>query len=287
MQFFHGALFICWAVAGSGSLIRRKADNEPQWKANNEAGIDSSQWSALDLIDQMDRDLVRMSSTLGGVRSFLQVDSADSPASTKQGKSKSIAASAVKSATKLASSVQQKGTNQKQETKPFDAQTVVVQMESMDKLGKARLPAMLGLMTEMYDGWKQKIGVANKNEKEQKKDFDATIRDLEIKKSKNSGLSKDDKTYDKIEKYWSLQRKIAHRQYHTVLKIAHAGMEKFKTVIHAMQSAIDSKKPDPSTMKKIQSMEMPEVVLLQKVESLTHWAHDTISLLRDAKKSHD
>lgn len=254
MQIFRGTLLIFLAVAGSASLIRQKADNVPV--------VDDAKWGVSDLIDQMHDDLVKMNKRLGGMRSFLQVGVVDSHSSSKDGKSK--------------------------HRKPFDAQAVVQQMDSLDQMGNAKLPAMLGLVTEMYGGWKEKIGVANKREKEEKTEFDATIKDLELKKKKSAtGDAKFDanstKTYDKIEKYWRLQRNIAHRQYHTMLKLAHAGMAKFKTVMNAMQAAVDSKKPDPATLKKVQAMEMPEVVLLQTVESLTHWAHNTISLLRDAK----
>merc|ERR1719482_2716001 len=201
-----------------------------------------------------------MNSRLAGVQSFLQVGIADSPASSKQGKSQSTV---VKTAESVAKTVK----------KPFDAQAVVMEMDSLPAMGKAEMPAMLGLLKEMYGGWKEKIGIANKREKEQKKDFDATIRDLETKKNTNKADANWTQTYDKIEKYWSLQRKIAHRQYHTVLKLAHAGMAKFKTVMTAMQAAIDSKKPDPATLKKVKAMEMPEVVLLQMVEGLTQWSH--------------
>eukprot|EP00746_Dinoflagellata_sp_MGD_P002193 gnl/MRDRNA2_/MRDRNA2_104238_c0_seq1.p1 gnl/MRDRNA2_/MRDRNA2_104238_c0~~gnl/MRDRNA2_/MRDRNA2_104238_c0_seq1.p1 ORF type:complete len:276 (-),score=61.46 gnl/MRDRNA2_/MRDRNA2_104238_c0_seq1:74-901(-) len=268
MQMLSGTLPILWAVAGSGSLIRRKADNAPV--------VDAMKWGVSDLIDQMNGDLMKMNSRLGSLRSFLQVGVVDSPASSKGSSSRSAPVDAIKPATKAGS------------RKSFDPQAVVMQMDSLNQMGSAQLPAMLGLLTEMYSGWKEKIGVANKREKEEKTEFDTTIRDLELKKKRSkTGDAKFDanstKTYDKIEKYWRLQRKIAHRQYHTVLKLAHAGMAKFKTVMNAMHGAIDSKKPDRATLKKIQSMEEPEVVLLQMVESLTHWAHHTISLLRDAK----
>jgi len=230
MQLFRGALFVNLVVASLGSLIRRRPDNVAP--------------GVLDLIDQMDRDLVRINSKLGRVRSFLQV--AD-------------------------------------EQKPVSVQEAAVQMESLSKMGQAGMPAMLGLLTEMYGSWKGKIGTANKREKEEKKDFDLKIRDLEMKKNTNKNDANWTKTYDKIEKYWKLQRTIAHRQYHTVLKLAHSGMERFKTVMHAMQAAVDKKKPDSTTMRKMQAMEEPEVVLLQEVESLRHWAHDSRSLLRDAK----
>merc|ERR1719335_793833 len=109
----------------------------------------------------------------------------------------------------------------------------------------------------MYASWKDKIGSANKREKDEKASFDDEIKNLEAKKKKFAGDANATKTYDGIEKYWRRQRQIAHRQYHTVLKIAHGGMEKFKSVMHAMQAAVDGKKPDEKTLKAVQSMEMP------------------------------
>merc|ERR1719324_1451797 len=207
-----------------------------------------------------------MNAKLGGVRSFLQVSVTDSPAATK---GKPVKAVVAKHADKKAA-----------EKPKFDAQAAVAQM---DKMGPAQMPAMLGLLKGMYANWKEKIGTANKREKDEKKDYDEEIRNLEAKKKKFKDDANATKTYDGIEKYWRRQREIAHRQYHTVLKIAHGGMEKFKTVMKAMQSAVDGKKPDAATMKKVQAMEMPEVVLLQEVESLQKWTRGAMSGLRDAK----
>merc|ERR1719235_1708300 len=207
-----------------------------------------------------------MNAKLGGVRSFLQVSVADSPAATK---GKPVKAVVAKHADKKAA-----------EKPKFDPEAAVAQM---DKMGVKDMPAMLGLLKGMYSSWKDKIGTANKREKEEKKEFDEEMKNMEAKKKRFQGDANATKTYDNIEKYWRRQRAIAHRQYHTVLKIAHGGMEKFKSVMQAMQSAIDGKKPDAATMKKVQSMEMPEVVLLQEVESLQKWTRGAMSGLRDAK----
>merc|ERR1719235_372521 len=207
-----------------------------------------------------------MNAKLGGVRSFLQVSVTDSPAATK---GKPVKAVVAKHADKKAA-----------EKPKFDPQAAVAQM---DKMGPAQMPAMLGLLKGMYSSWKEKIGTANKREKEEKKDYDEEIKNMEEKKRKFKDDANASKTYDNIEKYWRRQRSIAHRQYHTVLKIARGGMEKFKSVMHAMQAAVDGKKPDAATMKKVQAMEMPEVVLLQEVESLQKWTRGAMSGLRDAK----
>merc|ERR1719235_1546114 len=207
-----------------------------------------------------------MNAKLGGVRSFLQVSVADSPAATK---GKPVKAVVAKHADKKAA-----------EKPKFDPQAAVAQM---DKMGPAQMPAMLGLLKGMYASWKEKIGTANKREKEEKKEFDEEMKNMEAKKKRFKDDANATKTYDNIEKYWKRQRSIAHRQYHTVLKIAHGGMEKFKSVMQAMEQAVQGKKPDAATMAKVQSMEMPEVVLLQQVESLQKWSRGAMSRLRDAK----
>jgi hypothetical protein len=248
------ALLLCGAA---GSLIRQKA--------NTPLATDPAKWGALDLITQMNTDLLRVNIRFGRVRSFLQLNVADSPATTKGKPVKAAAKSVEKKAA---------------EKPKFDPQAAVAQM---DQMGPKDMPVMLGLLKGMYGSWKDKIGTANKREKEEKKDFDEEIKNLEAKKRKFKDDANATKTYDNIEKYWKRQRSIAHRQYHTVLKIAHGGMEKFKSVMKAMQSAVDGKKPDEKTLKAVQSMEMPEVVLLQEVESLQRWTRGAMSSLRDAK----
>jgi len=245
----------------AGSLIRQKTNTA----LAADSAVDPAKWGALDLIKEMNRDLLRVNIRFGRVRSFLQLAVADSPAATKGKPVKAVAKTADKKAA------------QKPKFNPEDA------VAQMDKMGPEQMPAMLGLLKGMYGSWKDKIGTANKREKEEKKDFDAEIKNLEEKKKRFKGDANATKTYDNIEKYWRRQRSIAHRQYHTVLKIAHGGMEKFKSVMHAMQAAVDGKKPDEKTMKAVQSMEMPEVVLLQQVESLTRWTRGAMSGLRDAK----
>merc|ERR1719324_1345360 len=111
-----------------------------------------------------------MNAKLGGVRSFLQVSVTDSPAATKGKPVKSVAA---------------KRADKKAAEKPkFDPEAAVAQM---DKMGPAQMPAMLGLLKGMYSSWKDKIGTANKREKEEKKELAAELKELEKKKAKYKG----------------------------------------------------------------------------------------------------
>merc|ERR1719352_202837 len=69
----------------------------------------------------------------------------------------------------------------------LDSATVLKKMSGMKP---EQMPAMLGLMTGMYDSWKDKIGEANKKEHDQKEAYEKTIADLE-KKKKQFSDSKD------------------------------------------------------------------------------------------------
>jgi len=155
---------------------------------------------------------------------------------------------------------------------------------AVQQMGKTtQLAPMLGLVSGMYDAWKDKIGDANKHEQEGKKEFNAEIKELETKKAKFKGNANATKTYDNIEKYWQRQRSISHRQYHTALKLMHSGMEKFKTVMGAMKDAAAGKKASNAEMQAMQQL-APEVVFLQeKVTELRVWSSDAASELRAAR----
>jgi hypothetical protein len=163
--------------------------------------------------------------------------------------------------------------------KDVDVRSAVKQME---KLGPKQMPAMVTLLKGMYDTWKDKITQENKYEQAQKRTFDKTIKELEDKKRKFKADANATQTYDNIEKYWKRQRENAHHQYHTALKIMHAGMEKFKAVESAMQNAVDGKKPSANELRSL-GMLMPDVVLLQRqVSSLRAWVNDAAKRIADA-----
>merc|ERR1719271_354300 len=153
----------------------------------------------------------------------------------------------------------------------------------MAALKPEQMPAMLGLLSGMYDSWKDKIGEANKHEQEQKKAYEKTIKDLEAKKAAYKDSKDAQATYDRIEKYWKRQRSIAHRQYHTALKIMHSGMQKFKAVSGAMSNAIAGKKPSAQDLQTV-GMAMPDVVLLQgEVRRLALWTQGASEDLHSAR----
>merc|ERR1719329_1568442 len=127
------------------------------------------------------------------------------------------------------------------------------------------LPAMSGLMKDMYENWKEKIGEANRKE-------------TQAKKKKYAGKIGVD-IYQRMEDYAKKQRELVHHQYHTQLKIMHSGMQKFKSVMQACDSAVAGKKPNPKDLRAMGLM--PDIVFLQtQVSDISTWASGALIELR-------
>mmetsp|Transcript_73342 Transcript_73342/g.159054 ORF Transcript_73342/g.159054 Transcript_73342/m.159054 type:complete len:242 (+) Transcript_73342:64-789(+) len=156
-------------------------------------------------------------------------------------------------------------------------------LQKMNALGKGHMPEMTVLLKGMYDSWKEKIGEANKHEEGQKLAYEQNLKELEAKKALVKGDKAALATYDKIEQYWKRQRAISHRQFHTALKIMHSGMQKFKGVSGAMESASKGLKPSSNDLRAV-GMLAPNVEFLQvKVVELAKWAGEMASLARGAQ----
>eukprot|EP00812_Abedinium_dasypus_P002608 NODE_1318_length_1177_cov_210.524955.p2 GENE.NODE_1318_length_1177_cov_210.524955~~NODE_1318_length_1177_cov_210.524955.p2 ORF type:complete len:194 (-),score=85.80 NODE_1318_length_1177_cov_210.524955:342-923(-) len=126
------------------------------------------------------------------------------------------------------------------------------------------------LLNSMCGQWTEKIAEAARREETSYKNYGETMKQLEATRTNNP-------KYDSVEKYWKKERELAHRQYHTALKIMHAGRGKFKSVGKAMRDAAAGKKLT-------QLMPAPEVVLLQQqVASLKTWIADASAQIRDAQ----
>merc|ERR1711862_239874 len=77
--------------------------------------------------------------------------------------------------------------------------------------------------------------------------------------------------YDFLEGSWRKQREIAYRQYHTSLKLMHAGLQKFKDVMGALEGARKDKKLTAKNSRA--AGVMPDIELLQtKLQDLAVWA---------------
>merc|ERR1719310_82068 len=95
---------------------------------------------------------------------------------------------------------------------------------------------MAGLLAGMEKKWKEKIVEANRAEKKEKAWYESTMHSLEPKRlawRADEGRN----TYEMLENYWTKHRALEHRQYHNLLKIAHAGIMKFKAAARALDDA--------------------------------------------------
>ena len=102
---------------------------------------------------------------------------------------------------------------------------------------------------------------ANRAEKEEKAWFTETKRGLDVKaRAWDSHNGKN--TYQMIEGYWTRHRALEHRQYHNLLKIAHAGIDRFKSVIRAVDGAEAGKSPDADTARSLQLETLPPDISL-------------------------
>jgi hypothetical protein len=138
------------------------------------------------------------------------------------------------------------------------------------KADKVMMAGMVGMLSDMYGKMKERIAHANSAEKEQKTEFDERIKDLDAKKKAlaDKGMKTDD-TYDRIEAYWKKQRANAHRQYHNLLKLTHAGMSKFEGL---MKMGKDAESGKPLNKKALQEIKagVPNVVFTE-LQSVTTW----------------
>jgi len=239
------ALWVVFLFGNAHGLIQRSAASVADTSTAG-TGLSAAVTASTALLDALTQDLAHLRHVLpGGSNSLIQFDS-DVVSAPSDAKSKHLdPTAAVSQMAKLSSSV----------------------------VASAQMPMMLKLLTGMYDTWKDKIGQANKHEQQQKKAFDQQIKELEDKKKQAHGNSEAIATYDRIEKYWKKQRSIAHRQYHTALKIMHSGMQKFKATSTAMEHAIAGKKPTSADLQVVGSMAPPDVVLVQ-VKDLAVWVKD-------------
>merc|ERR1719352_1970997 len=154
------------------------------------------------------------------------------------------------------------------------------------KADDAVMAGMVGMLGDMYGKMKERIAKANAAEKQGKTEFDTRIKDLEAKKKALAakGIKADD-TYDRIEAYWKKQRANAHRQYHNLLKLTHAGMSKFEGLMKLGKDAEAGKPLDKKALQEIKSG-VPNVVFTE-LQSVTTWVRQARAEINQELKRGD
>jgi hypothetical protein len=154
------------------------------------------------------------------------------------------------------------------------------------KADEVMMAGMVGMLGDMYGKMKERIAKANAAEKSQKAEFDTRIKDLDAKKKAlaDKGIKTDD-TYDRIEAYWKKQRANAHRQYHNLLKLTHAGMSKFEGLMKMGKDAEAGKPLDKKALQEIKSG-VPNVVFTE-LQSVTTWVRQARAEINQELKRGD
>jgi hypothetical protein len=166
------------------------------------------------------------------------------------------------------------------------AENATVDTETTDLLKQAKsvdvkdMPMMLAVLEAMYGRFKDNIKNANELEAKTKKHYEENMAAYKIRKAKN----KDDKAMDRMAEYWEKSRKLSHQHYHSMLKVAHAGMARLQMAIDMMGKAVAGKSLDKKELDSLKAVTpTPTVVLLQVRTDLLKYCHEALVEIAQTK----
>jgi hypothetical protein len=161
-----------------------------------------------------------------------------------------------------------------------------VDTETAELLKKAKsvdvkdMPMMLTILEAMYGRFKDNIHNANELEAKTKKHYEENMAKYNARKAAN----KDDHALDRMEEYWVKSRKLSHAHYHSMLKVAHAGMARLQMAIDMMTKAVNGQKLDKKELEHLRAVTpAPTVVLMQVRTDLLNYCKDALTELSTAK----
>jgi len=164
--------------------------------------------------------------------------------------------------------------------------TPAVDTETAELLKKANsvdvkdMPMMLTILEAMYSRFKENIKNANELEAKTKKHYEENMAKYRARKAAN----KDDTALDRMEQYWEKSRKLSHAHYHSMLKVAHAGMARLQMAIDMMTKAVNGQKLDKKELEHLKAVTpAPTVVLLQVRTDLLKFCEDALIEIKSAK----
>jgi hypothetical protein len=158
--------------------------------------------------------------------------------------------------------------------------------ETAELLKKAKsvdvkdMPMMLTILEAMYGRFKDNIKNANELEAKTKKHYEENMAKYKQRKAAN----KDDHALDRMEEYWVKSRKLSHAHYHSMLKVAHAGMARLQMAIDMMTKAVNGQKLDKKELEHLKSVTpAPTVVLMQVRTTLLNYCKEALVEIKSAK----
>jgi len=165
--------------------------------------------------------------------------------------------------------------------------TAAADPETSELLKKAKsvdvkdMPMMLTILEAMYGRFKDNIKNANELEAKTKKHYEEDMAKYRARKAAN----KDDTALDRMAVYWEKSRKLSHAHYHSMLKVAHAGMARLQMAIDMMTKAVNGEKLDKKELDHLRAVTpAPTVVFMQVRTQLLKFCGEALTELKNAKE---
>jgi hypothetical protein len=165
--------------------------------------------------------------------------------------------------------------------------TAAADPETSELLKKAKsvdvkdMPMMLTILEAMYGRFKDNIKNANMLEAKTKKHYEEDMAKYKQRKAAN----KDDTALDRMAVYWEKSRKLSHAHYHSMLKVAHAGMARLQMAIDMMTKAVNGEKLDKKELDHLRAVTpAPTVVFMQVRTQLLKFCGEALTELKNAKE---
>merc|ERR1719327_21955 len=159
----------------------------------------------------------------------------------------------------------------------------------------AALAPMLAMLKGLYESGRDRIAEMNKREKQSKARFAGFEKEHEKKLAHIQQELKDHKisaefannsteSENRLYAYWPRCREREHRQFHNMLKIQHATMEKEKMMIDMYEKTMKGAATQEVQRKLAQvSQQVPEVVLSQVQASVSHFCKEALVEVAQAR----
>merc|ERR1719428_447586 len=143
------------------------------------------------------------------------------------------------------------------------------------------MPMMLTILEAMYGRFKDNIKNANELEAKTKKHYEENMAKYKQRKAAN----KDETALDRMAVYWEKSRKLSHAHYHSMLKVAHAGMARLQMAIDMMTKAVNGQKLDKKELDHLKAVTpAPTVVFMQVRAQLLKFCGEALAELKSAKE---
>jgi len=161
-----------------------------------------------------------------------------------------------------------------------------------DKNNPAALAPMLAMLKGLYENGRDRIADLNKREKKSKERFaelekkhKERLQEIQQKWGDNKQLAANaTRDENKLYAYWPRCRDREHRQYHNMLKIQHATMQKEKMMIDMYEKTIKGQGKQ-EVEKKLGQLtgQVPEIVFAQTAQSVSRFCVEALTEVRAAR----